>query len=69
MAGCTNAGSINYNPNATDDDGSCDDGTTANDTTEIEIPNGLPVRRVATTWWISTQTIGESCHHANRPIR
>jgi hypothetical protein len=42
VAGCTNAGSINYDPNATDDDGSCDDGsTTANDTTEIITPNGI----------------------------
>ena len=62
VAGCTNAGSINYNPNATDDDGSCDDGTTAtNDTTEIEIPNGLPCPTGCDHLVdFSTQTIGES---------
>ncbi|MEC8758116.1 MAG: cytochrome c biogenesis protein CcdA, partial [Bacteroidota bacterium] len=62
VAGCTNAGSINYDPNATDDDGSCDDGTTAtNDTTEIEIPNGLPCPTGCDHLVdFSTQTIGES---------
>ena len=36
VAGCTDPAAINYDPNATDDDGSCDNGNdNANDTTEV----------------------------------
>ena len=42
IPGCTDPGASNYDPDATVDDSSCDDGSTnANDTTEIITANGI----------------------------